>query len=109
MRKIAKGEKKVFKDFYIGNGTTLLDIQDQFDRFINDNNVIDDTVEIEGYGWSENDGFSLVGIREETLAEKARRETAERRKRVRAGQRKAAKEAEERKDYERLKKKYGES
>ena len=108
MRKAKETERVV--DLYIGSldGFTLVEIENLFDRFANDYNVFPETIELNAAGYSDND-YQLMGIREETLTEKARRETAERRRRIKAGERKKAKEDAERREYERLKKKFGES
>jgi hypothetical protein len=107
MRKIKITERKETEYFGNFDGMTLEEIQNRFDAFIERYKLFPDTVEIEQDGYSDS-SYNLVGLREENLTEKARRETSERRKRVQAGERKKAKEAEERKEYERLKKKFGE-
>lgn len=108
MRSLKPEEREERIDFYINDGMTLREIQEDFDRFINDKNVYPETVEIDRSWDGEDSNFFLIGIRDETPSEKQRRLDAERQRRVKAGERRKAKLEQERKEYERLKKKFGE-
>jgi hypothetical protein len=109
MRKLKDTERKVFERIYMEDGDTLQSIQESHDNFIEKSSVFPETVELDiEHGWDgESDQYSWVGIREETETEKKRRLAAERQARTKSGERRKAKEAEERREYERLKKKFG--